>query len=153
MRRYVTFFLYGVSFQNHTYPQAALSDTSKTFAVFRTTHQSILVPAMVRMSTSIFQPLGQQFKDVSRPDGWRIQIYLGDAIYVKHTRIEQSLHKPTDPMHFECEWSLRLSFDKQMRDLRAVFVRIADVRLNDKMPEEQAEKVINALKGEGYLIA
>jgi len=55
--------------------------------------------------------------------------------------------------HFECHWSLRLSFDKQMSDLKAVFVRIIDVKTHPDMPKEEQDKVVDALKGEGYLIS
>jgi len=126
---------------------------SRTFSIFRTTHQSILVPAMVKLAETVFQPLGQNFKDVNRPDGWKIQIHIGEAIYVIHSRIEQSLHSPTDPLHFECEWSLRLSFDKKLEDLKAVFVRIIDVKTHPEMPKDHKDKVLEALKGEGYLIS
>mmetsp|Transcript_29531 Transcript_29531/g.41034 ORF Transcript_29531/g.41034 Transcript_29531/m.41034 type:complete len:502 (+) Transcript_29531:64-1569(+) len=70
---------------------------SKTFAIFKTTHQSMLVPAMVKLAESVFKPLGQNFKDVNRPEGWKIQIHIGEAIYIVHKRIEQSLHSPDDP--------------------------------------------------------
>mmetsp|Transcript_34986 Transcript_34986/g.64791 ORF Transcript_34986/g.64791 Transcript_34986/m.64791 type:complete len:540 (-) Transcript_34986:383-2002(-) len=93
---------------------------SKTMKVFKTVHQSILVPAMVKLADTVFKPLQQNFKDVKRPEGWQVQIHLGEAVYVIHTRIEQSLHSREDPQHFECEWALRLSFDKNMDDLRAV---------------------------------
>jgi len=57
----------------------------------------MLVPAMVKLAESVFKPLGQNFKDVNRPEGWKIQIHIGEAIYIVHKRIEQSLHSPDDP--------------------------------------------------------
>ncbi len=126
---------------------------SKTFRVFRTTHQSILVPAMVKMAETVFGPIGQTFKDVNRKDGWQIHIYIGDAVYVTHVRKEQSLHSPDNPEHFECEWSLRLSFDKNLEDLHAVFVRIENVALHEDMPKESADKIMESLRGNGYLLS
>ncbi|GAB5365620.1 hypothetical protein AAMO2058_001073600 [Amorphochlora amoebiformis] len=126
---------------------------SKTFKVLQTCHQAILVPAMVKLSNTVFKSLGQQFKDVRSKDGWQIQITIAEAVYVVHTRIEQSLHPIDDPSHFEYQWSLRLSFDKNMEDLKAVFVRIIDVRTNPNMDKAEHEKILHALKGEGYLIS
>ncbi len=91
-------------------------------------------------------------KDVRRADGWTVLIYLGDAISITHSRWEQSLQPENDPKHFECHWEIRLSFDKLMSDLRAVFLRIQDISFHKNATVPYQAQILDVLKGSGYIV-
>jgi hypothetical protein len=53
-------------------------------------------------------------KDVRTEDGWQINIFCGaGAVYVTHTRWEQSIMQP--PEQFSVQWELQCSFDKGLQ--------------------------------------
>jgi len=124
---------------------------SKTAKVFKICHQAALFPAVYYLQTRLFAAIGHM-KDVRRQDGWNIRIYLGDAIYVTHTRWEQNLAAADSPEHFEVLWELRCSFDKEMTDLFAVFVRVNDIKFHDQVTPQFKEQVTQVIRGSGYII-
>eukprot|EP00604_Paraphysomonas_vestita_P003978 CAMPEP_0174824254 /NCGR_PEP_ID=MMETSP1107-20130205/32305_1 /TAXON_ID=36770 /ORGANISM="Paraphysomonas vestita, Strain GFlagA" /LENGTH=94 /DNA_ID=CAMNT_0016050617 /DNA_START=505 /DNA_END=789 /DNA_ORIENTATION=+ len=64
-------------------------------------------------------------KDVRTPEGWKIFVRLGDVIQVVHRRIEQSLDEFGDTSnHFEFEWEVLISFDRDLDQLRSATIRI-----------------------------
>jgi hypothetical protein len=123
---------------------------SRTFAVFRAVHQSILVPAIMHLTTHVFRDLGP-LKDVRRPDGWTVAIRLGDAVSVTHRRWEQNLTPPDSAEHFEAQWELHLSFDRRLERLRGVFLRVLQVRCAPNMPEPR-RAAIRAQLPDGYVV-
>jgi len=129
----------------------SLGYDSKTAKIFKICHQAVLFPAIFYLQSKLFSQIGHM-KDVRREDGWTIRIYLGDAIYVTHTRWEQNLSPAEADDHFEVCWELRCSFDKGMEDLRAVFLRINDLRFMPNVKSDFKEKVTNVLRGSGYII-
>eukprot|EP00808_Paulinella_micropora_P012016 g43184.t1 len=58
----------------------------------------------------------------------------------------------------ECEalevvcWEIRLTFDRDMKDLKAVFLRIMDLKLHTEMPHERREQLQEILRGGGYIV-
>ena len=131
---------------------SALPPGSQTFAVFRACHQSILFPAVFQLKTQLYPGVGQM-KDVRRHDGWTVEIYIGDGrVWITHLRTEQSMEAEDDPMHFECVWELRVSFDRAMTDCRAVILRIQELHLNPAMPRERKDHIVEVLKGNGYIV-
>ncbi len=83
----------------------------------------------------------------------QVSIYLGSGnISVTHTRWEQSLHDEDSPEKFEVQWEIRFSFDKDMIDLRAVFLRIQELKFSPKMSAERKAEILNILKGGGYIV-
>eukprot|EP00808_Paulinella_micropora_P028721 g71844.t1 len=129
-----------------------VSRESKTWAIFQATHQSILFPAILYLRKRVFSEEVGMTKDVRRPEGWMIKIQLGDANSVTHTRWEQSLEPPDSPQHFEVCWEIRLTFDRDMKDLKAVFLRIMDLKLHTEMPHERREQLQEILRGGGYIV-
>jgi hypothetical protein len=89
-------------------------------------------------------------KDVRTEDGWQIRIWLGDAVYITHVRWEQSFAGPPD--QYLVQWELQLSFDKQMKDLRAVWIRIKDIKFCDNITPALKDKVSNIAQGAGYIV-
>ena len=123
-----------------------------SLSVFRACHQSILFPAVFHLKTRLYASVGQM-KDVRRHDGWTVEIYVGDGrVWITHTRTEQSLEAEDDPAHFECSWEIRLSFDREMLDCRAVFLRILQLTFHPQMQRERREHVIDVLRGNGYIV-
>jgi hypothetical protein len=53
----------------------------------------------------LYSQIGQM-KDVRRSDGWTVLVHCGEAIYVTHTRWEQSLHPLESAEHFEVQWEV-----------------------------------------------
>jgi len=125
---------------------------SKTGRIFRATNQSILFPAILHLRQQVYGEEVGMTKDVRRPDGWVIKIQLGDANFVTHTRWEQSIAEPGSPEFFEVQWEIRLSFDKAMSDVKAVFLRIMDLKFSDSMSKERKETLKNILRGDGYIV-
>lgn len=126
---------------------------SKTARVFRATHQSIIFPPAAYLREHVFDERVGMMKDVRRPDGWVIGIHLGDqghAIY--HTRWEQSLHPQDDPQHFEVQWEIRINFDKNLEDVKAVMLRIVNLNFHPLMPKERREELKEVLHGDGFLV-
>jgi len=129
-----------------------IGNDSKTARVFKATHQSILFPAILYLRQQVYGEALGSMKDVRRPDGWVIRIQLGDANFVTHTRWEQAIAPPGSPEHFEVQWEIRMSFDKNMSDIRAVFLRIMDLKFSESMPIKQQEKLRTLLRGDGYIV-
>jgi len=125
---------------------------SKTSRVFKATHQSILFPAIFYLRSKVYGEEVGTMKDVRRADGWTIQIQLGSANSVTHTRWEQSLAAPGSPDHFEVQWEMRLTFDKAMEDLRACFLRIQDLKFSETMTSERKDQLLWILRGGGYIV-
>jgi hypothetical protein len=79
-------------------------------------------------------------KDVRTPDGWRILVRLGDVVQVIHRRIEQSLDEFGDTKnHFEFEWEVFISFDRNMEQLRSATIRVNRLRTAETIDEERLE--------------
>jgi hypothetical protein len=131
----------------------AIGLKSSTFSVFRAIHQSILFPAIFHLKTKLYNQVGAM-KDVRGEDGWRVIIYIAPQgnISVTHTRWEQSLHEDNSPDKFHCQWEIRLSFDRDMIDLRAVFLRIMELKFSPSMKNERKAEILNILKGGGYIV-
>jgi len=125
---------------------------SKTGRIFRATNQSILLPAILYLRQRVYGEEVGLTKDVRRPDGWVIKIQLGDANFVTHTRWEQSIAEPGSPEFFEIQWEIRMSFDRAMTDVKAVFLRIMDLKFSESMPKERKELLKNILRGDGYIV-
>lgn len=81
-----------------------------------------------------------------------VQIYVGKAISITHTRWEQSLHPPASPLHFEVCWEVRLSFDVRLTELKAALMRIQDIKFNEAATDEYKSDIRKALTGNGYII-
>lgn len=71
---------------------------------------------------------------------------------VTHQRWEQTLHPETDVRHVEVRWEMRLSFDKQMSQLRAVILRIQEIRFHADASDEYRKQITNVLAGSGYIV-
>lgn len=128
---------------------------SRTFKVFQAIHQSILFPAISYLHENLYShPKIGNMKDVRRPDGWTVLIYITHhgAIYVTHQRWEQSLHPESDPRHFEVRWEMRLSFDREMQALRAVILRIQELRFSEGATPAYRQQIIDVLAGSGYIV-
>jgi hypothetical protein len=139
-----------------TYLQEILTNSvglsSKSFAVFRAIHQSILFPAIFHLKTQLYSKVGAM-KDVRREDGWLVVVYLGSGnISVTHTRWEQSLEDSNSPNKFECQWEIRLNFDREMGDLRAVLLKIQELKFAENMGADRKAEILNILKGGGYIV-
>jgi hypothetical protein len=79
-------------------------------------------------------------KDVRTPEGWRILIRLGDVVQVIHRRIEQSLDEFGDTTnHFEFEWEVLISFDRNLEQLRSASIRVNRLKTAETMEEERLE--------------
>ena len=129
-----------------------VASAASLFVVFRACHQSILFPAVYHLKTNLYASVGQM-KDVRRHDGWTVEIYVGDGrVWITHLRTEQSLEPEQDPAHFECQWEIRLSFDRQMLDCRAVFLRILQLNFHPNVQRERRAHIIDVLRGNGYII-
>ena len=129
--------------------------SSRTFKVFQAIHQSILFPAISYLHENLYShPKIGNMKDVRRADGWTVLIYITHhgAIYVTHQRWEQSLHPESDPRHFEVRWEMRLSFDRDMQALRAVILRIQELRFSEDATPAYRQQIIDVLAGSGYIV-
>jgi len=45
-----------------------------------------------------------------------------------------------------------MSFDRAMTDVKAVFLRIMDLKFSESMPKERKETLKNILRGDGYIV-
>jgi hypothetical protein len=128
---------------------------SRTFKVFQAIHQSILFPAIAYLHSKLYSSrdgLVGTLKDVRRSDGWTVEIYVGAAVYVTHQRWEQSLHPTDSPLHFEVRWEMRLSFDLQLQQLRAVILRIQELRFHEQATADYKRLITEVLTGSGYIV-
>lgn len=91
-------------------------------------------------------------QDVRRGDGWTVLIYVGQAIYVTHQRWEQNLVPESDPRHFEVRWEMRLSFDRNMQQLRAVIMRIQELAFHEESTPAYRQQIRDILAGGGYIV-
>jgi hypothetical protein len=77
-------------------------------------------------------------KDVRTSDGWKILVRLGDVVQVIHRRVEQSLDEFGDTTnHFEFEWEVFISFDRNLEQLRSATIRINRLKTAETMSEEK----------------
>lgn len=134
---------------------SAIGLYSLTWRVFQSIHQSILFPAIAYLHSKLYSARDGRvgtLKDVRRPDGWTAEVYVGAAIYVTHQRWEQSLHPPDSPLHFEVRWEMRLSFDRQMQQLRAVILRIQEIKFHEQATADYRRLITEVLTGSGYIV-
>jgi hypothetical protein len=82
-----------------------------------------------------------------------IHIDLADAVKVTHLRWEQSLEPADHPDHCEIRWSINLTFDIQMQQLRAVQLRILAVKSNPLISPEKKQLLDINCRGGAYIIA
>ena len=91
-------------------------------------------------------------KDVRRADGWTVNVYLGDAVTIEHVRWEQSLDAVDSPGHFEIQWKVQMSFDRQLSDMKAVFVRVLQVVCSPNMDKNTRQEIEARYIGRGYIV-
>jgi len=109
-----------------------LTEDCKTTKLFKVVNQSVIFPAAYQLKTAV--PT-EMTKDVRSSDGWRINIFFGhDVIAVTHFRKEQGLKED-----FEYEWELRMTFDKELKDLQAALMRVIDLKFSDSYPPEKRQ--------------
>mmetsp|Transcript_2096 Transcript_2096/g.3264 ORF Transcript_2096/g.3264 Transcript_2096/m.3264 type:complete len:243 (+) Transcript_2096:46-774(+) len=109
-----------------------LGSESKIVKLLSLINQGIVLSGIQVLKESVCTDI--MTKDVRTPDGWRIGIKLGDAIQLIHHRTEQSLDEFGDRRnHFEFEWEIVISFDKQLEQLRSATLRIVRLTTADTM--------------------
>lgn len=134
-----------------------LSPSSPLLSILRCIHQSMLVPAMSHIRSDRFAAAGI-LKDVRTEEGWLIDIcLLKGNISITHKRKEESLERVGEgtgtgtEAQFNISWELRLSFDGDMKDMRAGLIRFKEITLNPLCSKEKKEEITEIFKG-GELI-
>jgi hypothetical protein len=131
-------------------PSLALSDfmsgvvgsESLTACVLKACNQSVLAPGVLKLKFAV----GNHYPYKDARGSWRIEVVIGhDFVTVEHLKSEKSFDE--SPQHyFEFSWSLKLTFDRDLQDLRNTTLHIDDTNLSDSMSPKTKKKVYEVLK-------
>eukprot|EP00753_Platysulcus_tardus_P016560 PLAT5829.1.p2 GENE.PLAT5829.1~~PLAT5829.1.p2 ORF type:complete len:312 (+),score=180.09 PLAT5829.1:29-964(+) len=122
-----------------------------TVRLLKACTQRLIFPAMFRLKKRLTEKLGWT-KDIRDARGWQLHVHLTDedAPRVVHVRRETSI-EPDETDRFELEWQLQLTFNADVSQLTAVFLRVLAVDCAEGMSEERAA-AINATLIPGLIV-
>jgi hypothetical protein len=126
---------------------------SPTVRLLKMVNQSALAIAvghlklhMMAYKTSL-KPEIFMTKDVRTSDGWRIEIMINNItgeVTVSHVRKEQTLGQPFCPSYWDMQWRVDMLFDKKIRSLQTVELKIIAMNFDSNFPNEIKNEIENA---------
>ena len=130
----------------------SLGADSRACRATKTIHQDMVLHSTFLLKTTITEHY--MTKDIREDRGWVIALYImpifggGEQIDVCHIRREQSVDKQGDTTnHWEFEWEIRMSFNKEIRKLHAAKIKVLFVECADTMEEDFKETLLFDLEG------
>lgn len=118
--------------------------------VLKMINQSTVLYAMSVLKEHVLRDI--MTKDVRTPEGWQIFLRLGSVIQLTHLRMEQSVDGFGDQTnHFELQWEVMVTFDKNMEQLCACAIRILRLFTSPSMEPDMLHHLRNHLI-EGLII-
>lgn len=134
-----------------------IGETSSIVKVLRCIHQSLVLKPYGILRTVMIKD--KLTKDVRGDDGWQVEITVAHEgfIQVVHVRKEQSIDMPTlaqpdaKQNHWEYQWEVSMTFDKNMEDMTQSRLSITDLILNEGM-DPALEKELRHIMQDGNLI-
>jgi len=125
---------------------------SKTARVFKAIHQNILFVGCYELKTKI--TMNTMTKDVRGPEGWRILIsFTKDTCSVTHYKREESLATAPATERFWFEWKISMTFDKDMDDMQAAFLKVTNLGFVDGISEVKKAEITKMLCAGNLLIS
>mmetsp|Transcript_1095 Transcript_1095/g.1292 ORF Transcript_1095/g.1292 Transcript_1095/m.1292 type:complete len:455 (-) Transcript_1095:295-1659(-) len=127
----------------------AVGEDSRAAKIFQCFNQAVIAKCSLVLRQVI---LGKHFtKDVRGPNGWRILITVGDYVQVRHTRREQSLTQGDN--HWEFEWEVSLTFDREMKELTNTRLLITKLELSDTMDKALEEEIASMMQNGSLMVS
>lgn len=124
---------------------------SKCCKVLKCISQSIISQARIVLQQAVLHNL--MTKDVRSQDGWTVEITLADYVQVRHKKRGQSMELTGNhDNHWEYTWEYALSFDKELREMTDVRLRITNLELSDSMDDNLAKKLTDIMQGGNLMI-
>lgn len=135
----------------------AIGADSKILRVLRCVHQSLVLKPYGILRTQVIKD--KLTKDVRSENGWQIIITVASEgfIQVVHLRKEQSIDMPTlnqkekEKNHWEFDWEVCMTFDKDMEDMTQSRLSITNLTLSEGM-DPDLEKELRDMMQNGDLI-
>jgi len=125
---------------------------SKTSKVFKVIHQNTLFVGCLELKTKI--PMHTLTKDVRGPEGWKILIsFTRDTCTIAHIKREESLATAPDTEKFWFEWRLHMTFDKEMTDLQASFLKVTNLGFGEHISESMKAEITKILCAGNMMIS
>lgn len=114
--------------------EAIGGDRSETALGLRCIHQSVAISGHMHIKSTVCPFMT---KDVRGETGWQVVLTLAEYVQVKHTRREGSVESSSDRRnHWEMEYDVHLTFDKNMSEITRTKLTITDLELSDTMDGE-----------------
>jgi len=129
-----------------------IGEDSKTTRVFKVIHQNALFVGCFELKTKI--TMNTFTKDVRGPEGWRILIsFTKETCTVTHYKREESLANAPPTEQFWFEWKIHMTFDKEMTDVQACFVKVTNLGFGEHISDAKKAEITKMLCAGNLLVS
>jgi hypothetical protein len=134
--------------------EALGGDNSLVVRSLKLVNQGVVLYALESLRALMPQGTDLLTKDVRGPNGWLVHIDVFESFRIRHVRKEQSLDSFGDATnHFEYEFEISATLDRQLKDVHATWLRVNEVTLASTMDPSRRATLEKALGTGGRILS